>query len=215
MILLISISQIPIITIALVSFFLFVAFRIRHLSAKEAKQKDDYWERERRADLTPARDLSAIDYITIPMEKFPLSFFDENPDEEADMIIDELTELSKTRLLNLNGMSNTDLKLEYGRRNLDEMQEIADRFSRVEVLLCDLAKCFMQKEKYAEAAQILEYGVSIGSDVSSDYTLLGECYKQLKEPEKIDELCRQVESMSFLMKGTVLRDLSQLSTHNS
>lgn len=39
MILLISISQIPIITIALVSFFLFVAFRIRHLVQKRQSRR--------------------------------------------------------------------------------------------------------------------------------------------------------------------------------
>lgn len=212
MILLISISQIPIITIALVAFILFVAFRIRTLRAKEVKRDEAFWERERMADLTPARDLSAIDYITIPIEKFPLSFFEENPDEEADMIIDELTELSKTRLLNLNGKTNTDLKLEYGRKNLPEMQQIDERFSRVTVLLCDLAKCFMEKEKYAEAAQILEYGMSIGSDISSNYTLLGECYKKLGDEDKFSDLRQKVDSMDFLMKGAVLRSLDAMNT---
>lgn len=212
MILLISISQIPIITIALVTFILFVAFRIRTLRAKEVKRDEAFWERERMADLTPARDLSAIDYITIPIEKFPLSFFVENPDEEADMIIDELTELSKTRLLNLNGKTNTDLKLEYGRKNLPEMQQIDERFSRVTVLLCDLAKCFMEKEKYAEAAQILEYGMSIGSDISSNYTLLGECYKKLGDEDKFSDLRQKVDSMDFLMKGAVLRSLDAMNT---
>lgn len=212
MILLISISQIPIITIALVTFILFVAFRIRTLRAKEVKRDEAFWERERMADLTPARDLSAIDYITIPIEKFPLSFFEENPDEEADMIIDELTELSKTRLLNLNGKTNTDLKLEYGRKNLPEMQQIDERFSRVTVLLCDLAKCFMEKEKYAEAAQILEYGMSIGSDISSNYTLLGECYKKLGDEDKFSDLRQKVDSMDFLMKGAVLRSLDAMNT---
>ncbi|MDD6381085.1 MAG: hypothetical protein PUG04_05300 [Lachnospiraceae bacterium] len=212
MILLISISQIPIITIALVTFILFVAFRIRTLRAKEVKRDEAFWERERMANLTPARDLSAIDYITIPIEKFPLSFFVENPDEEADMIIDELTELSKTRLLNLNGKTNTDLKLEYGRKNLPEMQQIDERFSRVTVLLCDLAKCFMEKEKYAEAAQILEYGMSIGSDISSNYTLLGECYKKLGDEDKFSDLRQKVDSMDFLMKGAVLRSLDAMNT---
>lgn len=205
-----DILKIPFFTITVVVLIVLLAIRIRSLQKKEEERESDFWARERKADLTPNRDLSHLSYITIPVEKFPLSFFEENPDEEADMIIDELNELSKTRLLNLNGKSNTDLKLEYGRGNLEEMQQIGDRFSRVTVLLVDLSKCLMEHDKYEEAAQILEYGVSIGSDISSDYTLLGECYKKAGHPEKIAELKKTVDGMDFMMKPQVLRELDSL-----
>ena len=210
MILLIRISQLPVLTLTILAFILFVAFRIRHLESEEKQTDEEFWENERHADLTPARDLNTIQYITIPLEKFPLSFFDDNPDEEADMIIDELRQLSSSRLLNLNGMSNTDLKLQYGRKNLGEMQQIGERFNRVEVLLCDLAKCFMEKKEYQKASCILEYAIGLGSDVSADYTLLGECYRVLSMPDKFEALYEKVESMDLMTKGTVLREFDRI-----
>ena len=97
-------------------------------------------------------------------------------------------------------------------KNLKEMQDIADRFSRATVLLTDLAKCFLEEKNPSGAATVLEYGSEIGSDISTNYTLLGECYKELGEKEKFDELYKHVQGMDFIMKNAVLKELDEMKT---
>lgn len=197
-------------TIVIFIFVIVLAMRFSYLRKKEAEDMESFFERERKANLSPNRDISNLSYITIPLEKFPLNFLENTDNEDFPLIVDELEQLNHTRLLNLNGKSNTDLKLEYGPGNLKEMQEIADRFSRVEVLLTDLAKCFLEEKNPEGAATVLEYGSDIGSDISTNYTLLGECYRELGEPDKLKSLIKHVKSMDFLMKDSVLKELGEM-----
>ena len=200
----------PILTILILIFIAWLTYRLHKARVDHSQTWDDYYDRERQADLAENRDISNLSYITIPLEKFPLNFLENTENEEYQMIVEELSSLNKTRLLTLNGKTHTDLKLEYGPLNLKEMQEIAERFSRAEVLLTDLAKCFMEEKNYSGAATILEFGSEIVSDISSNYTLLGECYKELGEKEKLDALIKHVEGMDFLMKKSVLEELRKL-----
>ena len=200
----------PILTILFIAFIIWLTVRIRHSRNKSDATWDNYYEREREADLAENRDITNLSYITIPLEKFPLNFLENTDNEDFPMIVDELEQLNHTRLLNLNGKSNTDLKLEYGPGNLKEMQEIADRFSRVEVLLTDLAKCFLEEKNPEGAATVLEYGPDIGSDISTNDTLLVECHRELGEPDKLKSLIKHVKSMDFLMKDSVLKELGEM-----
>ena len=199
-------------TLLFIAFIIWLTIAIKHARNKSDATWDNYYEREREADLAENRDLTNLSYITIPLEKFPLNFLENKENEDFPLIVDELEQLNHTRLLNLNGKSNTDLKLEYGPKNLKEMQDIADRFSRATILLTDLAKCFLEEHNPSGAAAVLEYGSEIGSDISSNYTLLGECYKELGEPEKFDALYEHVQSMNFLMKDAVLKELDEIKS---
>ena len=58
-------------------FLIWLTFRIKSLDAKQEKQQKDFWDRERAANITPAKDISNLRYITIPIEKFPLNFTDD------------------------------------------------------------------------------------------------------------------------------------------
>ena len=196
----------------LLTIFLFLigalTYRLYQLRRQQGQPLEDFWEKERLAELAPAKDLSLLPYITIPLEKFPLQFSD---DPEIDMIEEELTQLSQKRLLNLNGMSNTDLKLEYGARNLDAMQEIGDDFSRMTILLTDYAKALMQENRFEDAATVLEFGLSVGSDISTNYILLGDCYVALGKKEKIPELIEDVKKLHLLLEKKILSYLEELT----
>ena len=101
-------------------FVVLLALRLNYLKAKREQQENEFWERERQANITPAKDISNLRYITIPIEKFPLNF---STDEKVIEIEKELQELSTHRLLNLTGMTNTDLKLAYGVPNFETINQ--------------------------------------------------------------------------------------------
>ena len=184
-----------------------LTYRLHKARNNHSQRLEEFWEKERQADLAPTKDLSHITYITIPLEKFPLHFSD---DPEIDMIEEELEQLSGKRLLNLNGKTNTELKLEYGAQNLEIMQEIGDDFSRMTMLLTDYAKGLMQEGRFEDAITVLEFGLSVGSDISTNYILLGDCYQSTGQPGKIQKLKEDVKKLHLLLEKKILDYLESL-----
>ena len=120
------------------------------------------------------------------------------------MIEEHLKELSQKKMLNLTQESNTDLKLKYGTDNLPVLSEIGENYNELTVLLCDYAKALMEVQDYEGARVVLEYGVSIETDVSTNYMLLGDCYQSLSTPEKITALKEQVVLRHLLLEQKIL-----------
>ena len=186
-------------------FLILLSIRLHHLNAKREKEEAEFWEKERQANITPAKDISNLRYITIPIEKFPLNF---SSDEEVIEIENELKELSTHRLLNLTGITNTDLKLTYGVPNFETMSKIGDDFDRVCILLNKYAEALMEAERYDDVITVLEFAVGVGTDISESYTMLAKCYKYKEMDSKLDLLKNQVEQSSLYLKNTILEKIS-------
>ena len=190
-------------------FLIWLAFRLKKLDAKQEQQEADFWSKERQANITPAKDISNLRYITIPMEKFPLNF---SNDEKVIEIEKELQELSTHKLLNLIGVTNTDLKLTYGVPNFQTMSQIGDDFDRVCVLLNSYAHALMEAERVDDVITVLEFAVGVGTDISESYTLLAHCYEQKGMHEKLELLKRQVEQSKLLLKNSILSKIESTRT---
>ena len=185
-------------------FLIWLTFRIKSLDAKQAKQQEEFWAKERQANITPAKDISNLRYITIPTDKFPLNF---SNDEKVIKIEKELLELSTHRLLNLNGMSNTDLKLEYGMPNFETMSQIGEDYDRVCVLLNSYAKALIEADRIDDAESILEFAVGTGSDISESYIMLANCYKKRSQNEKLGFLRERITNSTLLLKNHILNNI--------
>ena len=189
-------------------FLIWLTFRIKSLDAKQEQQQADFWAKEKAASITPAKDISNLSYITIPIEKFPLNF---SNDEKVLEIEKELTELSTHKLLNLTGMSNTDLKLTYGAPNFEVMSQIGEDFDRACVLLNSYAKVLREADKEADAKNVLEFAVGIGTDISESYVMLADCYKKSSQTEKLSFLRERISNSNLLLKNSILNKIDDTS----
>ncbi len=186
-------------------FLVLLAIRLKTLYAKQEQQDADFWNRERQASITPAKDISNLRYITIPIDKFPIHF---STDEDVLKIEDELKELANHKLLNLTGISNTDLKLTYGMPNFETMSKIGDDYDRVCILLNSYAKALFEEERYDDVITVLEFAVGTGTDISESYTLLAQCYRIKGMDSRLDLLRTQVEQSKLLLKDSILQKIS-------
>ncbi|MBQ5431500.1 MAG: hypothetical protein IIU28_07610 [Lachnospiraceae bacterium] len=178
-----------------------LAIRLAKIRKHQSETENAFWNREKQADTAVDRDLNSLTYITIPLDKFPLHF---SEDEAVIMIEEALEEIATHRLLNLNGKTNTDLKIEYGPGNLDTVQQMGDDFSQMTILLCDYAKCLMEVERYHDALTVLSFGASVRSDISTNYMLMGDCYQALHQERKIPAVIEQVKSLHLLLEHKIL-----------
>ena len=196
----------PILGIVLVG-MIALALRYRYLNKKMDNDNEAFYERERKANATPKKDISNLTYIKVPLEKFPIGQIE---DDEIKVIEDKLVALSEKDILNLVGKTNTDLKEEYGVPNFDKMQEVGENFNELTVTLVEYSNELILRNMLDEAISVLEYGIAIKTDVSKNYTLLGDCYKQKNQPRKIKVLREQAERYDGIMRESIIRHLDEL-----
>ena len=121
-----------------------------------------------------------------------------------------MQKLAGKRLLNLTGKNNTELKEAYGVANLATMQAIGEDFDRLTVILKEYAEGLIAQNQLTDAIRVLEFGVAIGTDISQNYTLLGDCYQALGQTDKIGYLMTQVENRHLLLGPSIIRHLQSL-----
>lgn len=192
---------------AFIIFVLFLAFRFATLNRRREEKIHQFWAKEEQAKHTPTKDISTLNYISIPISSFPFGKYD---DDEIILLEDQLSALSKQKIYNLTGKTNTELQLEYGTDNLQVMSDIGENFNQMAILLTDYGKALMQKGDYESAAKVFEFGAAVKSDVSSNYTLLGDCYVALHQERKIKTIKEQVEPLHLLLEHKIFTYLDSL-----
>lgn len=170
------------------------------------KNQDSFWEKEQRANHTRKQDISDLDYIQIPLDTFPIGQF---TDEKLTSLEQTLTSLSNRKILNLSGISNTDLKLQYGAANLPVLSECDANFTLLARTITAYGERLAELGHWKEAVLILEFGIQCKTDLSKNYTLLGTLYRDHDDSAKIQQLVDIVQNMDLLLKDSILQQLLQ------
>ena len=171
-------------------------------SAKSAHEA--FWDKERKANLTRKKDISELDYITIPINQLP---FPELQDEEITEVQKRLQKLSTEKIVNFTGITNTELKLQYGAPNIELLMAFDKNYLELVRTLYRYAKLLYEQGYKEEATAILEYGISIKTAVSANYTLLASIYKEKNDTKRIDFIISQAELLNSLTKKSLLNSL--------
>lgn len=168
-----------------------------------------FWEREREANLTRRKPLDDLNYISLPLDTFPMTLLKE--DEQVAECIETIRTLSAEKIVNFTGFTNTDLKLRYGAPNINLLTAYDQNYTLLVRTLQKWADLLYQNGYPQEARTLLEFAVSTGSDVSGTYRLLCRIYRESGCPEKIDGLSVIAGSLQSASKGTIARILAESS----
>lgn len=196
--------------------FIVLCILLKHYIKKshktQASAEKSFWEKEILANSTRKKPLDNLEYITIPLETFPTDIMSE--DETIMECIQTITDLSTKSVVNLTGISNTDLKLEYGVANITRLTEYDQNYIILVRTLQKWANYLYQNGYVKEACSLLEFAVSTRTDVSKTYSLLTTIYKELGCPEKIAGLMPTALSLNSAMKNTIVQILEQADPCN-
>ena len=194
----------PCLTIFMI-FIIWLSFRLSKVKHNMADKEEAFWNKELKANSTPKKDIDNLNYITIPLEKFPSDF---TTDSEVLDIVDKLNTLSSERILNITGITNTDIKLSYGVGNFDKVSKYGDNFDTLTVLINQYAKKALEHNREDIALPVLEFAIGIKTDISESYTLLANLYKQNEKKEKLEYLIEQVNTSNLLLKQSILNQIN-------
>lgn len=180
-------------------FVLILNFFILKNNQNHQNTEDSFWEREQKANFTRRKDISNLGYITIPPEIIP-----ENLHTDSEK---KLTELSSKKMLNLTGLTNTDLKLQYGAANLEALSEYDNIFTTFVQTVPVYAKELTEAGQAEAARELLEFAVSCQADSGSIFLQLAELYTQSGQPDKIQGLIDSAEKLPSLEGPIIARKL--------
>lgn len=196
--------KMPFLTIFILFIFALTA-RLHFSKKKEGDNIKEFWERESLANATRMKDISHLDYITIPYDKLPIH------QEIDDDILNEnlriLLELKDSKILNLTGFTNTDLKLEYGAPNITKLTEYDLNYTNLVRSISRIGERYLAHNLNEDAITILEYGISINTDVKLNYDLLAKIYSKDNRYDKIENLRQIATNLNSLSKEPILRML--------
>lgn len=171
-----------------------------------------FWEKERKANEVRRKSLDGLDYIQIPLDNLPMQLLADDPKVAECLRI--VNELALQPIVNLTGVSNTDLKLEYGTANITVLSEYDQNYTLLAGTLQQWADLLYNKGYAKETRQILEFAISTRTDVCGSYDILADIYVTNGESEKISNLTETAETLNSLNKEVILRHLRQKSDHS-
>ena len=189
---------------------IFAAFSIymRHSGRKIDSDIKMLRERELEANSVRKQPLTDIEYIEPDFSKLP--FDPENPGDPDDNISDyqkKLLSLNDKKIVNLSGVSNTDLKLKYGVANLDYLSSCDENFLELVKYLYLWGNALYEQGRIQEAKQVLEYGVSVHSDVKGNYRLLAQIYADEFDFCSIELLTADAEKLTAPNRDSIVKML--------
>ena len=164
----------PVFIIIVVVALFFKVFMNR--SMKKYDPNAEFLELEKKANNTPARNIDDLPYIRVIPEELPLDVPTENDETKERQY--NIRSLEGKKILNFTGVSNTELKLTYGASNIYFLQSCDMNYTRLVQNISRLSEDYLNEGHRKEAKALLEYGISIGSDVKKNYTLLADIYNK-------------------------------------
>ncbi len=120
--------------------------------------------------LHAAKTFTISTILPYPIEKIPQNL---HTDAEKTLV-----RLSSDKMLNLSGITNTELKLEYGAANLDELSSYDANFTEFVSAVNTYAQELLAADQKDTAKDLLELAVSFHADAISIYTTLADLYKE-------------------------------------
>lgn len=182
-------------------FIVVVSYKRFKANLKNQKAEEKFWKRENNANLTRKQDISHLDYVDFSGVTLPFALFEDSLLKECE---EEVLRLKDKKILNLTGLSNTDLKLKYGVANLPLLTQYDQNFTLLVRTLNTWGKRLSELSHTQEAICVLAFAASIGSDIKATWSLLAELYAANGDIAQIENLKQMASSLNSLMKDPIL-----------
>lgn len=195
-------------------FAVYLHYQIRK-NDKARPEKDDLIKIETKANFTRKADISNLNYLKIPFERLPFGKVSTDelvPDDRKREIIScekMILSLKDAKILNLTGITNTELKLSYGAANLPFLMLYDENFSKLSRALNKWGKLLYESKEASAAKQVLELAVDFGCDIEEIYLILAKIYKEENNPSSLSSLKSKLDFFDDRRRESLLRKLEK------
>ncbi len=182
---------------------------IRRSNARSKKAMEEFWEKERSSYKAPSHPVGDLDFIEFPGD-LPLDIPTNNP--RVREYQETLKILENEKVLDLSGITNTDIRMAYGNKNMEELSRADMRYTTLCRFLNNLAMEYMKIGYTVEAEKLLCFAISCGSDIKETYLMTGRMYMEKEDRVSLNSLIEKAEKLpdTSHTKKDILRELTDL-----
>ena len=202
-------------TLLLIVFIIWLRYELNKSKRHMNESSDNFWEAEDKANSTRKQSIDNLDYICLDTKPFTVSTITNCGDTYVDEFVRTITSLADKKILNLTGITNTELKSMYGAANITKLSEYDENYTQLVNTISRLGERLISLGLKSEATAILEYGVDIGSDVGANYYMLANLYKENGEHYKTDKLLLAASSLNTINKTAIINRINSIRTSDS
>ena len=184
-------------------FCIVLTYYIKKGDSSQKEIMENFFEKERLSNGVRKKDISQLNYITIPFEKIPHKL---DTSVEKDFFA-----FSEKTMLNLAGISNTELKLQYGTANLDVLSQYDTNYMDMIALLPKYVEELLAAGDTSTAQALLEFAIETRADSRIIYKQLLSIYKETQQMDKVDYLLTVSNDLPELTRNLIQQDLSSIN----
>lgn len=186
-----------------------VSRNVSRFKKSHGQSHEEFLEQESRANSVRKADISALPYVEIPLNELPL---DALSTCGCSALAEELRALASVKILNLSMYTNTELKLMYGPANLTALSDCDDAYTSLIMLLNKIGASLLEADRPDDAEKFLSFAISIGSDITTSYTMLATLYAKKHDINRIDWLIGNADSLTSLSGKTIQSNLRSIKS---
>ncbi|MGN0307668.1 MAG: hypothetical protein ACI4DN_05570 [Lachnospiraceae bacterium] len=187
----------------------------------ETKTENSFWKKEEEANGVRKKSLEQLNYFSFSALALspgklltPACSQKLIANSRIGEIMERLFYLEKTKIVNLNYITNTELKAAYGVANLPALTEYDQHYTELITLLQEYASLLAQDGYILPALTVLNTAISAGTDISASYSLAASIYKEQGQGEKIQELIDKAKTLNSPRKDAIVRMLHTIDPDN-
>lgn len=186
-----------------------VSRNVSRFKKSHGQSHEEFLEQESRANSVRKADISALPYVEIPLNELPLDALSACG---CSALAEELRALASVKILNLSMYTNTELKLMYGPANLTALSDCDDAYTSLIMLLNKIGASLLEADRPDDAEKFLSFAISIGSDITTSYTMLATLYAKKHDINRIDWLIGNADSLTSLSGKTIQNNLRSIKS---
>jgi len=164
----------------------------------EAKRKQLFWEKEKRSLIVRKKELTEDDFIhcDISTLSFPkLLELEPHDKKQYRQLKERIDELSQLDMMDLTGLSNTELRLRYGTANQTLIQTNENNYHLFLKALYAYGHFLVEHNQINEAICAYELCIQLGSDYSKHFIGLADLYVQTQQHHKLSALIQRAKAL--------------------
>lgn len=184
-----------------------VSRNVSRFKKTHGQSHEEFLEQESRANAVRKADISALPYVEIPLDELPLDALSACG---YSALAEELRALASVKILNLSMYTNTELKLMYGPANLTALSDCDEAYTSLIMLLNKIGASLLEADRPDDAEKFLSFAISIGSDITTSYTMLATLYAKKHDINRIDRLIGNADSLTSLSGKTIQSNLRSI-----
>lgn len=187
-------------------FGIWLTIQLKKSRKLNEKAETDFWEEEALANSVRKKQLEDSDFVTFPFDKLPSEeSFSPNPVPES---LPVLISLSDKKMVNLNGISNTEVKRRFGAANMSILTEYDTNYETFVKNIYLLCQHLYDIGRTEEALMLSEETILTGTDSLSHYKLIIQIYRKQGNLSGISWLKEKADAIHSLTRGAILRALN-------